>query len=360
MKRFLKGFLKGLLCLLILLVLLVVFIGQAQFDFTKDVYTENDYSNIMRDNITGNPRVVDVVMLGAHDAFSNNISKQSDVDPHEDADAIINNRVARMIGGGMFVRVAKAQKSSAYDLCVRGVRYFDVRITRYSDDWYTMHGLISDELAVYLEDIVRFLSETEGEFIVFDMQHSYVADSSMAELLRHIDSVRYNGKSIFDFVRYDPTEIPLGELRYEDVVNGGSGVVILAVAQQYPGCGFYEYETSMRSVWHNKNDKNEMLALINEEYMTLVNNPELDRDKFRKNQVQMTGKYSGTSIFRTIFGWSLLDMANNFNAELLDDPNFMDWFSVLPIFMTDYADSMKGDFNDRIIEAVNEFNRALT
>lgn len=359
MKKRLKALLKGLLCIVIVLVLAIGFIGQASFDFTRDVFTQNDYSNIMRDNIQNNPRVVDVAMLGAHDAFSNNISRRSDVDPQEDAGSILNNGPVRALAGGMFVRVARAQKSAAYELCVHGVRYFDVRVTRHNDDWYTMHGLISDRLEDYLLDIVRFLDKTDGEFIVFDIQHAHVGDSSMDALFAYIDSVRYNDKSLFDFVAYDPINIPLAQLRYDDVVQGGSGAVVLAVAKQQARYGYYEYDTSMRSVWHNKNSEREMLDGIDAEYRALVENPALDRDKFRVNQVQMTGKYSADSIARTIFGWSLLDMANGFNAQLLEQPDFTNWFGVLPILMTDYADSMKGDFNDRVIAAINDFNRAL-
>lgn len=359
MKKFFKGLFKTLLWVVVVVVLVVAAIGQPSFSFTRDRYTENDYRHIMRDNILANPRVVDVAMLGAHDAFSNNISRSSGIDPNEDADAIINSGAARLLGGGMFVRVARAQKSSAYDLCARGVRYFDVRITRYEDDWYTMHGLISDRLEGYVLDILKFLDETSGEFVVFDMQHAYTGDKSMSDLFGYLGSLRYNGKSLFDYVYYDPVALPLGELRYRDTVSGGSGVVVLAKAQQYAGCKFYEYETSMRSVWHNKNDKSEMLEGIDAEYQTLLADPALDRDKFRKNQVQMTGKYSLKHFAKTVFGWSLLDMANSFNAELLDQPDFENWFDVLPIFMTDYADSMKGDFNDRVVESINAFNREL-
>jgi hypothetical protein len=102
-----------------------------------------------------------------------------------------------------------------------------------------------------------------------------------------------------------------------------------------------------------------MLERIDAEYNTLKNNPSLDRDKFRVNQAQKSALFKGDRIADTLLGWSLLDLANNFNAELVNHKDFDGWLTVMPIFMTDYADSMKGGFNDKVIKKINAFNSAL-
>lgn len=343
----------------VLFIGIILFIGLPVFDFTQNTFTDQDYRHIMAQNITDNPRVVDIAMLGAHDAFSNEIGKTSLVDPQEEEGSILRNSAAKTIAGGMFVRLAKAQKSDAYTLATHGVRYFDVRITRQGNTWYTTHGLLSTPLEGYVMDVLRFLEETQGEIIIFDMQHIWVGDVSMEQLFADLSNIRHNGKNLFDYVYYDPANLPLGKLCYKDVTAQGSGIVMLAKTAQYNGGFHYEYENSIRSNWHNQNNEKLMLEGIRNEAEMLKQDLILDRNKLRVNQAQMTGKYSPADLINTIFGWSLLDMGESFNAALIEQPDFENWFETLPILMTDYSDSMAGGFNNKVVEAINTFNRTL-
>jgi hypothetical protein len=359
MKKFFKRLLGAVGILSAIVSVGVLFIGWSTFSFFTDKATVADYSGITEDNITGNPKVVDIAMLGAHDAFSDKITPQSAVDPQDVAYKTLNDGVVRFLGSGMIFRFSRAQKSGAYDLLKRGVRYFDVRITISEGLWYTVHGQLSDKLDGYLTETVKFLSENPGELIIFDMQHVKTGDKTFADLFAHIASVKYDGLSLLDFVRFDPFAIPLGRLSYSESVAGGAGVVILAKTEQYAGCAHYEYAESIRSNWHEHNSSEIMLERINAEYSALEDDPALDRNKFRVNQAQKTVLLTGGGIVNTIFGWSLLDFAYNFNSELIANKGFDDWLTVMPIFMVDYADSMKDAFNDKVIERINAFNAAL-
>lgn len=359
MKKGLKKASLGLALLVVLLVGALLFVGLPAFNFTKNTFTQEDYRHIMTQNIRANPRVVDIAMLGAHDGFSNKIDKKSLVDPQEGDGAILRNKAAKTVAGGLFVRLAKAQKSSAYDLAYRGVRYFDVRITRHSNTWYTTHGLLSAPLEEYVGDLLRFLAQTQGEVIVFDMQHIWLGSATMEQLFNDMAAITYEGKSLFDYIHYSPFTTPLGELTYKQATAGGSGMVMLAKTPQYGGCFHYAYEGAIRSNWHNENEEALMLEGIRNEVATLRENPGLDRDKLRVNQAQMTGRYSPDHLVKTILGWSLLDMAENFNQSLVNQPDFSTWFETLPILMTDYSDSMAGGFNERAIYAINAFNQEL-
>ncbi|MDR3318340.1 MAG: hypothetical protein LBS99_02790 [Clostridiales bacterium] len=359
MKRFLKRLLGAFVILLVIVIAGVLFVGWSAFSFSADKVTAADYSGIIADNITGDPRVVDIAMLGAHDAFSDKITPKNAVDPQDAADGILNNGAVRFLGSGMIFRLSKAQRSGAYDLLTRGVRYFDVRVTISEGEWYTVHGQLSDKLDGYLTETVKFLSENPGELIIFDMQHVKTGDKTFADLFAHIGSVEYEGLSLLDFVRFDPFTVPLGSLTYSEAVSGGAGVVILAKTGQYSGCAHYEYEEAIRSNWHEHNSSEVMLERITAEYDALCADPALDRNKFRVNQAQKTGLLTGEGIANTIFGWSLLDFAYNFNPELVANESFDAWLTVMPIFMVDYADSMKGGFNDKVIGRINAFNASL-
>lgn len=346
--------------LLLIVVCLALFIGQSGFSFTSGAFTQNDYNGIMKANIKTNPRVVDVAMLGAHDAFSNGIGRSSQVDPAEDSGSILNNKAVKLLAGGMFVRLSKAQKSGAKELFEHGVRYFDVRITYSNNEWYTTHGLLSGKLGSYLQPLVQKLKENPGEFVVFDIQHASLADKTFDDLFSYISSVKVDGVSLFSFVTYNPSGLPLGSLTYHDITANGTsaGAVILAKTEQFEGCRHYEYGKSMRSVWHNKNTQAEILSGIGNEYATLKASSS-HLEKFRVNQAQMTGLFSADVIFNTILGWSLLDMAANFNWKLATNADFEKWLDVMPIFMVDYSDSMAKGFNDAVIEKINRFNTGL-
>jgi len=71
-------------------------------------YKNDKYANILKDaNIAADTRVVDIAMLGAHDAFSSNINLLSAPDPAESG--IVKNKAVNAAFKGGLVRVLKAQ-----------------------------------------------------------------------------------------------------------------------------------------------------------------------------------------------------------------------------------------------------------
>lgn len=120
-----------------------------------------DYSTVLKEaNISDDVKVIDIALLGAHDAFSDKINLTSTPDPGEDG--IVAKKIVNAAFKGGLVRLSKAQKSNASQLLKKGVRYFDVRISYTEDGWYTKHALLSAPLRNYLEDIYRFLSENNS------------------------------------------------------------------------------------------------------------------------------------------------------------------------------------------------------
>jgi hypothetical protein len=338
---------------LVLVVALLVFFfaGQSSFSFTANRFTGTDYRNIMGDSIQHDPRIVDIAMLGAHDAFAGMITrnKPSAGNPR------LAKRAWRLFGLGYAARMTRAQKSDAYALAVHGVRYFDARIVWYQGAWYTLHDFISGPLEFYITGLLRFLKEAKKEVVIIDVQHAYTGDQGMEALLSYLfTGISYEGKSLRDYIGYDPAEVKLGDLRYRELTARGSQAVALAKAPVHKGSYHFQYENSIRSIWHRKCTDREMLAGIDGEYHTLLNDGTLARDGFRVNQAQKTG-FAG-KLPGVIFLWSLLDMADRFNPVLAGHRDFNAWLGVMPILMVDYADSMRDGFNDTVIAKINEFN----
>ncbi len=351
-------------------ILLVLVFGKAGFSFAGYIEDGDDYSDVISLGVADkNPRIVDIAMLGAHDAFSSRITKDSPVDPGEAEDSIIRNKTVAFFADGLFARLSKSQRGDATEMLENGVRYLDVRLSYIEGTWYTKHALVSDELSYYLGDVIAFLDDHPGEFIVFDIQHVYLGEATFDDLFTYLDTFEVDGKSLLDFVHFDPTTIALGDLRYDDVTDGGtkSGVVLLAKTEHSPtlqkhyerGEGDTEGSdiVSIRSLWHNTSDSKKMLNGIREEYENISGSDTYD-DIFRVNQAQKTGVISGTDLLDTIVGWSLLDMASYFNSRLVRQTDFADWFSAMPILMVDYAISNRGHFNYLANFAILAYNQA--
>jgi hypothetical protein len=364
---FRKRILRPLITIAIIAAPIVVF-AKGGFSFTFGT-SDDDYSSVLSDGvIDGSARVVDIAMLGAHDAFSHSIKADSAVDPGEAEDSLLRNETLGKFADGVFVRLARAQKSGAGALLTAGVRYFDVRLSYHEEDWYTKHGLISAKLSGYLDEIIPFLNENPGEFIIFDMQHVYLTDAvSYDDLFAYLETYEVEGVSLLDFIHYDPLTMPLGDLTYDAVTVSGAeaGLVVLANADADASLP-YHYERgngdteviNIRSVWHETSDTETLLAGIRSEYDYLEDTVIFD-DILRVNQAQKTGALGGSDLWDTILGWSLLDMANHSNDKLVHEADFSAWLAAMPIFMVDFANSPQGDFNHLANTAFIAYNNTL-
>ncbi len=344
----------GFLFLFIFLLLVMVLVSP--FSFTFSTSKKGNYHDVMRRSLSEHEDrlITEVAMLGAHDAFSSEIGFTSKTDPAEEG--IASNKVLNKVLKGMIVRQSRAQKSNTAILLSSGVRYFDVRLSNVKGTWYTKHALISDTLSNYLKPMIKFLSENPGEFVIFDIQHCYYGASDYNGLIDALKEITYNNQSILDFLNYLPTTIPLSLLTYRLVTLGGNKGGIIILAKNETTNYSYNYDTSIRSIWHNKITDEEMFAGISAEYEYLTNHKFETAGKLVVNQAQKTAQINN-QIMNTIFGWSLLDLANNFNYKLASHPDFKKWLTEMPIVMVDYADSKKGDFNKKVNELIISYNQ---
>jgi hypothetical protein len=362
-----KRIIRPIVILAVIITPLVLF-AKGGFSLTFGA-SEADYSDVLSQGVSdGSSRIVDIAMLGAHDAFSHAITTSSPVDPGEAEDSLLRNETLGKFFDGVFVRLSKAQKSGAASLLEAGVRYFDVRVSYYQDNWYTKHGLISDKLALYLDEIIEFLTDNPGEFVIFDMQHIYFDETvDYGDLFDFLGSHQVAGTSLLDFIHYDPLALELGDLSYDIVTDNGTkaGLVILAKTPASLALPFH-YErgngdtavVNIRSLWHNTANTETLLTGIREE-AAYLDTTVIFEDILRVNQAQKTGVLSDGELWDTIFGWSLLDMAAKSNSVLIGESDFEDWLEVMPIFMVDFANSKKGDFNILANEKMIAYNNAL-
>jgi hypothetical protein len=364
-----RHIISAILIVLAGIIAMVAVIGKAGFSFAVYHADDNDYSDVIRQGVKGgDPLVVDVAMLGAHDAFSSRITVSSSIDPAEDEGSIVRSKTLSLLANGLIFRLSKAQVGDAAMMASKGVRYFDVRLSNIDGEWYAKHALVSDALSYYLTDLIGFLNANPGEFIIFDMQHVYLGNSSYDDLFDYLASFKVERRSLLDYVNFNPALHILGSLKYSDVTMGGTraGVVILAktppthvLRYHYErGNGDKGDSVSIRSVWHNTSSTEKMLKGIRTEYDSLISD-DSHVGMFCVNQSQKTGVYEGSDLFSTLTGWSLIDLANQLNPLLVSQVDFDSWLNVMPIFMVDYAISSREQFNLMANDAMISHNRRL-
>lgn len=334
---------------------------------TVDIFPESNgaFSNVMSEGISlqSNPRIVELAMLGAHDAFSSDINLFSKLDPAEDDGALVANPVLRTFFGGLFVRLARTQTQGTARLLERGVRYFDVRVSYDEGRWVTKHGLISNTLETYVIPLIQFLNDHPGECIIFDMQHVYLGDQTWESLFDHLESIQVEHRSLFDFVHVRSDIDAIATMTYEDVTAGRTDGGAILLARTSPSTSdFRHYDRSdgahtIRSVWHETSNLDRLMERIEAEHQTLRSMVPLDY--FVVNQAQRTGVFASDEAMSTLFGWSLLSMAAVGNAALLQQENFNAWFETMPILMVDFSTSGHQNFNVLANEAIIAYNLTL-
>lgn len=286
---------KKKICFFIPIILILFFLTLLMpHTFVNKKAINDTYSNVLKDSVTNmDALITDIALLGAHDAFSSKINMKSK--PNVVENSLFGNKLVNTLGKGLVVRLSKSQTVGASSLFNAGVRYFDIRITKYEDEYYTTHGYLSDKLENYLQDLVECFAGVTGEYVVLDFQHYYLDDKSnysidileYNKLLDFIGTIKNSvGKSLIDYINYDTLTDSIGSLTYGKVTNNGSDNGVIIISKVKDNNLIYSSNDNIRSNWHETNSVNELLEGITEEYNSLKENPS---EKLVVNQAQLTG-----------------------------------------------------------------------
>ena len=205
-----------------------------------------------------------------------------------------------------------------------------------------------------------FLQNNPGELIIFDIYDArFSGDVSFPELWDYIGAFRVNGESLFDFVRFDPYTTPLHELTLRNATNGGQagGVVILARTDMQPGMLHYIRSGNIRRRGHGQQQTTGSIERINAEHEYLLQGNHFHM--MRVSQAQLQPTLWGAGIVDTLLRWSYIRINAVHNSSIIDYERLPEWLSTTPIMMFGITDTSRGDFNERIMDIINEFNRGL-
>ncbi len=349
MKKLVKRILKIITIILITVVFLVLLINIPIIHFGHKA-TEADYSNWMSENLDDELLVKNIAMLGAHDAFANEINIFSKLDPYE------NNSIMQGFTGflvkGFIVKQSVTQISEASILLDSGVRYLDIRLTYDEDTWWTKHNYISGEFSPIASEIKSFLDKNPGEFLILDFQHINGVDYNDEEDLNLFMDMLLD----YDLLDFAYQVDDLDNLAYGEITNSGTESKVIIISK-FNGSTtpILKYTDSVRSNWADSDDFEYILDFLQEEANEVESQNITDR--FRVMQAVSTMQMDGKGILKALTSWSLINRARNFNNYLLEYNDFDALLPYLPIIMVDYADNNYQGFNDNLMEIIIDFNQ---
>lgn len=361
-KKGLKIFFITLGSVLGVILAFLIFMAQASFSFIGTRTLNDSHSNFLRSMVEQNPVIAEtpvtkIAILGAHDSLSYDIGYNSI--PNSSQDTYSNNKWLYYTCRGFIARQSKTQMENVYKQLKCGVRYIDARITNIGGVFYTSHGLVSGTLEKSLLQILQFLNENPGEYIFFHIVYYYPGQSSWAELDEYMASIKYGGKSLFDYVNYN-TEAKenIGQVTYNDMTDGGTkaGVMIFGSHENKGGeyDKYYKLSNFVVSNWLNQTNSKVAIDLIETKYNQMKDH---SSDYLYIIQTQLTPSFKGW--FDTACGWSVSDMNARHNARVVVDERVQKWLSAFPIYLCDYSTTDFGNFSVKVIAELTEYNLNL-
>jgi hypothetical protein len=366
-------FTKKLLLFIVLILANLLVVVNLTIPLFSHEETKVDYSNWMRDTLDGDKRIIDIAMLGAHDAMTNEIDYFSKLDVTT-ADSI-QTGITGLLIRGFSVKQSKTQVSDTLTLLEQGVRYFDIRLTynQEKEAWYTAHTYFSTPFDEVLSDIKQFLDQHPGEFLILDIQHvngvSLTNSEEYEPAFQQIEAL-FEESQVLEHA-YSKGSKELNQITYHDITsNQAKAGVMIITKLQNSNPSFWSYGASIRSAWPNTDQIDEVVLFLDEEALKislaaaltgnqLPNNTEAveSLQGFRVMQAVLTMKMNPSGIYQGIMEWSLLRRARNFNAVLIDEENFDFWLIAMPIVMVDYSNTNHKDFLDKVMTKIIDYNQ---
>ncbi len=371
--------------ILVPVVLFTMFLAVVCNDTTIKVGLGNcdgQYATVLA-NIDGiveaNPRYVDIAMLGSHDAVTSTLTDETPLDYH-DKDSILGK--VDPISSGIQYRFGKTQSVGIGQQLLQGARFFHIKCTDYEGEWYGTHAHLTGKLSEHILELLKYLASdaAKGEIVGLLFQTMYMGDGVTLDTLHEdLNNVKYNGKSIFDYVYIEKADtfdngnggVRIGDLTYNDLTKNGTepGVVIFdrreekVFKAEWEGssaltASCYDMDSCADHEWHSSIGEEKLISKINDTCDRIASDTKY-QSKLRMNQTQASFAVGSAKEFFEIIGsWSLLRFAKDYNVTLIEHENFDKWLTYMPIFQVDFCNSNHGDFNNRVNKLIIEHNKA--
>lgn len=342
---------------------------------------DGNYMTVLADIdgiVEADPRYVDIATLGSHDAVTDKIKWNAPLDLNEEGGVL---DTIEPISIGVQYRFSKTQTVGLGAQLAQGARFFHIKCTDYYGTWYGSHARLCGKLDSDLNEVLQYLStdEAKGEIVSLLFQPTYFGeDATLDTLSAYIDSVKYDGKSLFDYIHMYEVDVydegngakRIGELTYNELTQNGTepGVVILyrrengrflthwnGNSELTKKC--FDMDSCSDHQWHSAIGSDRIIKKINESCDRIASDITAP-SKLRINQTQASMSIGRIGdLFELVSAWSLLGFASRHNLRLLNNENLDRWLTYMPIFQVDFCNSSNGNFNQKINERIKAHNQ---
>jgi hypothetical protein len=338
--------LKKILIIVLLVLLIFVLVINLPVVSVGHKASENIYDNWMAETLDVDTRIVDVTMPGAHDAFTSEMNIFSPADKY--ADGIMKGFTGFLLKG-FLLRQSITQIADVNGLLKNGVRYMDIRLTYDNGKWVTKHNFVSGDFIPIATDLVSFLENYKGEFLVLDFQHINGVDyNSDQDYRTFIDMLDETG--LRDLQYYDAEGV--GAVTYGEITdNRKSSRVVIIDKFNVSDKETYDYGSSIRSNWADDDNFDGVLQFLKDE-STFVNETVEFNDSFKVMQAVTTMQLSLPGVLDSLKTGSLLERASDFNDFLLNSEEFDNLLETMPIVMIDYCNTNENGFLDKLMSVI--------
>ncbi len=341
--------------------------------FSVAAAAEGTGEYFFKNNISNETRLIDMHILGAHDAFTAGLNANSPVDEAGVKLGDSGSSFSKNNWNDKYANGSRAQSAYVDELLNSGVRYFDVRLSRYQSggEFFTTHGRISDQFTGeggIARKISAWASAHPGEIIVLDFQTLFdiqtdnggATQQSWKDLMAKLQS---DGIAKYVYTKNGSLE----KLTYGELTDNGRRAAIVLFGQVTGSWADERYinrrdnkdvsDGYIRSYFPEKVTYDDLYSALEAEVKGLKNdNREKYYYRFRVMQAQTT-----PNALSFIFGSPhLINDANTNNIKILTDKNYDEWSRVLPVLMVDNATSTAENFNALALEKLAKMNREFT
>ncbi len=346
-------------------------------------HAEDSGEWFFRNNVPNYARLIELHMLGAHDAFTAGLNENSDPDtaniklennPIGSSALAADNNTWKSLA----LNMSKAQSADVETMLNKGVRYFDVRLSRYKNggEFYTTHGRISDQLTGpggIARKIAAWAKNHPGEIIILDFQSlADIHNGSNASATQQswkdlINKLAEDGVTQYVYTRNGS----VNTYTYGSLTNNGTRPAIVLIGQVTGSWADNRFinrrnddgdstkdDGYVRSYWTNTYGGYEkIMESLSQEIDYLQNNS--DRFYYRLRVMQAQTTPSAFDIFNNPPPNLLADADKN-NPKIINDPRYDAWSEILPILLVDNATTDSEDFNAKAVDLLAKKNREYT
>lgn len=309
-----------------------------------------------RNNVSDATAFNQMKFLGSHNSFTDKMEASR---AYADEAGILygdDGAEAAESGSSTAFKASKAQSADALEQLNAGVRFFDVRLSRFSDGtFYTRHGLISEDFKTVATTIAQFAEENPGEVIVLDFQSLY--DAKYTTPISG-DST-YNGEAAGDdnkaaynalyrilcetaLADYIPEDKSLTQSYGALTEDGNKAAVICFAKSRGANCiSQFVSRDNITAVYTSNSSYSSIVNYINSNYTTSAT-------------FKTIHAYTTNSVASILFGGnSLLEDAAENNPDFINEENFEAWMQNANVIVLDDVITNAADY----LEKIQEYNR---